>query len=52
MDIETAKRILTKFDNSAYLDERDQRLYDDAFDVLEDEGLLDDDGNLIDEDEE
>jgi len=51
MDIETAKRLFVRFDNSAYLDEQDQRLYDDACDVLEEEGLLDDDGNLIDEDE-
>jgi len=47
MDIETAKRIYTRFDNSAYLDRRDQLLFDEASDVLLENDLMDENGNLI-----
>lgn len=51
MDIETALRLFNLYDPKPSLVYEEETLLNEAIEVLEDNGLMDENGNLIDEDE-
>jgi hypothetical protein len=50
MDINTALKLFNMYDSRPMLTYDEEVLLEEAIEVLEDNGLIDDDGNLVDED--